>query len=128
MATQVRNFENRTPRYVLQADAVFELALGCGLLLAAGNVASWLGLNATEISIGGVIALVYGLFILFQAQRNATRRTLQIIAGLNLAWVVISGFILVAGWNAFTNEGRWFVALGADVALVLGLVQLYVQR
>lgn len=128
MATQVQNFENRLPQRVLQLDGIFELMAGGGLLLTSESVAHWIGVSAALISLTGIATLGVGLALLYISQRNVTRQILQTIALLNLAWVVISGFVLVLEWNVFASEGRWLIALIADVVLVLGIAELYARR
>jgi hypothetical protein len=91
-------------------------------------VARWLGLNGPLILIGGLGTMAFGAMLLYLSGRNAIRQTLLRIAIFNLAWVVFSVFVLALDWNTFANEGRWLVALVADVVLVLGLVELYARR
>ena len=128
MATQVQKLENRFPQRILQADGIFELFVGAGLVLESQTIAGWLGLSAAPIEISGIMALAFGAWLLYVSQRNASRGTLQLVAVLNFAWVAISALMLVLDWNMFANEGRWLITLVADVILVLGLAEYYARR
>jgi hypothetical protein len=128
MATQVRTLENRFPQRILQADGLFELAFGAGLALESETVARWMSINSVLLLTVGIMTVAFGAGLLYISGRNVTRQTLQMIAVFNLAWVAFSAFILVADWNILANEGRWLVALVADVVLVLGLAELYARR
>lgn len=128
MATQVQKLENRFPQRVMQADSIFEFVVGTALILDSASLASWLGVSATLLTIVGVSVLAYGAWLLYLAQRNLNRQTLQLIAVFNLAWVVFSAALLVVDWNTFTNEGRWLISGVADISLVFGLVELYARR
>jgi len=128
MATQVRTLENRFPQRILQADGLFELVFGAGLALESETVSRWMSINGTLLLVVGIMTVAFGAWLLYLSGRNVTRQTLQLIAVFNFAWVAFSAFILVADWNVLANEGRWLVALVADVVLVLGLAEFYARR
>jgi hypothetical protein len=128
MATQVRTLDNRLPQRILEIDGLFELIVGAGLLLASETVSRWIGISGTLIAITGILTMGVGGWLLYVAQRQATRQMLQLVAVLNLTWVVGSGLVLALEWNGLANEGRWLIALVAEVTLVLGIVELYARR
>ena len=80
------------------------------------------------IAITGILTMGVGGWLLYVAQRQATRQMLQLVAVLNLTWVVGSGLVLALEWNGLANEGSWLIALVAEVTLVLGIVELYARR
>ena len=128
MATQVQKLENHFPQRILQVDGILELCLGAGLILDSQTIAGWLGLSALEIEIGGVMALAFGAWLLYMAQRNASRNLLSVVAVLNLVFIGLTAALLALDWNTFANEGRWLLAMVADVFLVVGLVEVYARR
>ena len=128
MATQVQKIENRFPQRILQADGICELILGAGLILESQTLASWLGINAIALEVGGVIVLAFGAWLLYISQRNASRQVLQVIAVLNIACVALVGLLLVLDWNTLANEGRWALEFASDVFLMLGIVEFYARR
>ena len=128
MATQVQRLENRFPQRILQLDGIFELCLGTALVLDAQAIAGWLGVSILEAEIGGIMALAFGAWLLYMAQRNTSRNLLSVVAVLNLVFIALTAAVLALDWNMFANEGRWLLALVVDVFLVVGLVEVYARR
>ncbi len=128
MATQVQTLDNRLAQRVLEIDGLFELTTGAGLLLASETVSRWIGVNSALIAITGILTMGVGGWLLYVARRQATRQMLQFLAALNLAWAVGSGLVLALDWNGLANEGRWLIALVADITFILGVAELYVRR
>jgi hypothetical protein len=128
MATQVQKLENRFPQRLLQADGIYELILGAGLLIDSASIARWFGISAAELPLVGVAVLAYGAWMLYMSQRNFSRQIFQGIAVLNVAFSILGIVVLALDWNTFANEGRWLITLVADAGLILGLLELYAQR
>ncbi len=128
MATQVQNPENQLPQRILQADGVFELILGAGLLLASNTAARWIGVSATTLSLVGLVLVAVGAWLVYISRRSVTRQTLRMIAFLNLVGAILIGLVLVLDWNIASGEGHWLFALVTGAVLILGLTELYAQR
>ena len=130
MATQVRvqRLENRIPQRVFQIDGIFELVAGMGLLVESDLVARWIGLSATLVVITGLATMFVGVGLFYISMRNTSRQLLLVVALLNLSWVAFSGIWLALDWNVIANEGRWLIALLADVSLILAVAELYARR
>lgn len=128
MATQVQRLENRNPQRVLQIDGLFELITGAGLVVESEMIARWIGLNAALVAITGLATMIVGVGLFYLSLRNTSRQTLLVVAALNLAWVAMSAIWLALDWNSLANEGRWLIAVVADVSLMLALAELYIRR
>ena len=125
---ELQKSNNRFAQRVLQADGIFELVVGTGLILESETVARWFGSNPTLILASGIGVLIFGGWLLYLAQHAVLRPTLQRMAVLNLAGVVVFIVLLMLDWSAIANEGRWLIAFLADGFVVLGLAEIYAQR
>jgi hypothetical protein len=114
----------------LQIDGTLCATSGAACLVWARPLAGFFGLNAPMVftSLGAVI-LIYGVALLLLPGRAAPARALvQIAAGLNIIWIVVSVVGLLAGWFPISSGGKWAVAIMADIVLVITAVQIYALR
>jgi uncharacterized membrane protein len=128
MATQVQSFDNRLAQRILEIDGLFELVTGAGLFLASATVSQWIHISSTLIAMTGILTMAVGGWLLYIARRQTTHQVLQRLAALNLAWTVGSGLVLALDWYGLAYEGRWLIALVADITLILGIAELYARR
>ncbi|HSM55499.1 MAG TPA: hypothetical protein VK879_05020 [Candidatus Sulfomarinibacteraceae bacterium] len=110
----------------LQANALFSGLSGLTLLAAASPVAQLMGLpGATFIlRVIGLGLLLYAGFLLYavrQAPVNAGPAWAAVV--MDVLWVVGSAALLLGGLIPFSTEGRWIVAVVADVVAVFAIVQ-----
>jgi hypothetical protein len=115
-------------RRILTVDATVSGGFGLLMLLLAGQLVAPLGLPAALSRTLGALLLLFGLAVLALARRPAPPRAGVIaVVATNLAWVVASVALLLAGWIELTRLGSAFVlaqalAVAAFAALqVLGL-------
>ena len=120
--------QTRFLRRALQADALFSGLSGLMFLAAATPVANLLGFSdATAINAVfwlGVGLLGWATLALWTATRPQVTRGLvfTIIEG-NLLWVIGSILLLLTGWLPFSTNGKWAVAIVADVVGLLAILQ-----
>jgi hypothetical protein len=115
-------------RRALRANGAFSAVSGLILILAAGPLATLLGLAESSILIGvGVSLLVYAVGLFRNARRETINRVEATIAVvLDVAWVAGSAVVIFAG--VLTTTGNWVVAIVADVVLLFGVLQFYGLR
>ncbi len=105
-------------RRVLQANAAFSLASGLALVLAAGPLAGFSGIEPIVLRAVGIGLLPWAAFVFHTSRRAALRRreVLVVIAG-DLAWVAGTIILALAAFSAFTVAGLiTLLVLGAIVA------------
>lgn len=105
-------------RRALQVNAAFSLASGLALLLAAGQLSGFIGIEPIVLRAVGIGLLPWAAMVFQTAQRAAVRRreVCVVIAG-DLAWVAGTIILALAASSAFTVAGLiTFLVLGAIVA------------
>lgn len=113
---------------LLQVDALMEIALGAVLLVEADTVADWFGVSSSLVIGGGLLAFAYAAFLFYLARGEVSRRTTWMVALLNFDSAVIIAIGLALAWGSLETDARWALALTADAALMLSLVQMAVLR
>ena len=126
--TDVYQVSSNLPKRAVQADGIFQMGVGLGVLLENSSLANWLNVNAEVVLIVAAVAVVSGIGTLYLAQRSLNPKLLLFGAISNLVGVVLVGIVLALDWNNFLNEGRWFLAFLADAFLILGVAEFYVRR
>ena len=132
MASQVstRNDPLSLLRRLLIVDAVLSGVCGLVLILGAGPVAGFTGVDAPlAFAALGAILLGWAAVVWRIASRlEQDVRQALIVPILNIAWVVSGGAILAGGWVPLTTGGAWASAIIDLVVLDLALLQFYALR
>lgn len=118
-----RDDPSRLLRYSLRANAVFSLLSGGILVAAAGPLAEFLGLVEARQSSGLGANLIVFAALLFglAAQRSIRLWLAGCVVGGDVAWVLASAGLIVAGpLSASANAA---VALVASVVLLFAILQ-----
>jgi hypothetical protein len=106
-------------RRVLLADSVISGTTGIALALTAGALEPVLGLPAALLRYAGVSLLPFAAFVLWVAKRDTVSRSMvQVVIGLNAAWVAASAGLLLSGQVAPSGIGYAFV-IGQAVAVAV---------
>lgn len=112
-------------RRALLGNAVFSGVSGLALALAAGPLASLMGLPSPLILIVvGLGVLGYAAIVFRISTRPSISRAEAIFTVIaDSSWVVGSLVLLLTGWVSFTPTGKWLVAIAADIVAVFALMQ-----
>jgi hypothetical protein len=112
-------------RRALIVDALLCALSGAVLVAASGPISDFTGLEPGWVpALIGVGLLAWALDVGLTARAEAIRPSrVRLIAGGNLAWVVVSYGILLAGVPDLTTAGVWTVAILAEIVALVVLVQ-----
>jgi hypothetical protein len=115
-------------RRALQADTLFSGISGIFTLADATFVANWLGFSTAEatrnVMFLGIGMLAWAVLVLWVSRRpRLTHSLVFLIIEGNLLWVIGSVILLSTGWLPFSTSGKWTVAIVADVAGMLAILQ-----
>lgn len=123
----VQSSHSQLLRRTLQIDAAFEAILGAVLIVDATPIAAFLGLDVPGVlTLLGIILLVTAAALFWIAgQEPIDRRLAAAVAILNADWVIASAVVLFVGWLPLTNEGKWAIAILADIVAIFALLQFY---
>ena len=115
-------------RTALLANCVFSGLSGIILLFGSSPLSELFGLQMPRILIGtGALLLVYAAALLLNARRVTVCQTeASITVFLNIAWVVGSVGLLVAG--SLSSAGNWTVTIIANIVLLFAVFQFYAIR
>jgi hypothetical protein len=110
---------------VLLSNAAFGVVCGVICLVWARPLAAAFGGAPPMIlTVLGVGLLLFAAELAWIAHRMPeNRRVLTIIFALDVAWVIASALLLLAGWIPFTPGGTWTVILVADVVAVFAVLE-----
>jgi hypothetical protein len=110
-------------RYALVGNASFSTITGVFIVIAHDWTAHLLGLSGTTNLIGvGIGLLIFAATLLINASRPELRLTeAWAVVVMDLAWVAGSYVILLVA--SFTAEGKWVIAMVADLVFVFGVLQ-----
>jgi hypothetical protein len=124
MAVEVTSKSNLLSR-TLQGNSIFSGLSGIVFIVAAGPLAAFLGLDAPLVlMIIGVSLLLYAVGLFQTATRKPISRSLALTAIiLDVAWVAGSWLLLLTGWLPLTTEGKWAVAIVAEIVSVFAILQ-----
>lgn len=127
--TTSHNPSSRLLRLALRGDSVFECITGIVLIVEAGPISRFLGLDAPATPI---ILFILGI-VLFSsavalfwvaAQEPISRGIVLICSAVNGVWAMGSLITLLAGWLPFSIEGKWTMALLAALVALFAELQL----
>jgi hypothetical protein len=112
-------------RTALLANCAFAGISGVILLFGSSPLSELFGLQMPRILIGtGALLLVYAAALLLNARRVTVCQTeASITVFLNIAWVVGSVGLLVAG--SLSSAGNWTVTIAANIVLLFTVLQFY---
>jgi len=115
-------------RTALLANCVFSGLSGIILLFGSSPISGLFGVHMPTILIGtGALLLIYAAALLLNARRVTVCQTEASIAiFLNIAWVVGSVGLLVAG--SLSSAGNWTVTIAANIVLLFTIIQFYALR
>jgi hypothetical protein len=103
-------------RFALKQDAVGTGANGVVYLVAAAIFGGMFGLPAALLYPIGAFLVVFAAALLVLASRpTVSRAAVVIVMAVNIAWVVASIELLVAGWFPLTGPGVALVIVQAVV-------------
>lgn len=127
MSTQstIQTDRSQLLRRVMLADSVLSVIFGALLIVGAGPIAAFLGISSTVIlTIIGVAVVLYAADLWYIATRPTINRLWAIAAiSADVAWVVVSWIVLLAGWSMFSTAGFWAIAVVADLVLVIAILK-----
>jgi hypothetical protein len=109
---------------VLTANALFSVVCGMVFVAAARPIAELLGLGVVwPVGFVGVGLLAFAAVVWRTAQRlPESRREAVVILTMDIAWVVASVAVLLAGWPA-TTAGWWAVAIVGDMVALIAILE-----
>jgi hypothetical protein len=129
MATQVQTHNQTEPagllRHAILSNGIFCGVSGIILLLAAGPLATLLGIPAPLALRGtGFVLGCYGVALFFLAgqQRINPKLALAVIL-LDVIWVIDSIVLLLSGWLPLTTAGMWIIGILALIVAGFAEVQ-----
>lgn len=124
MAVEVTAKSNLLSR-TLQGNGIFSGLSGIVFIVAAGPLATFLGLDAPLVlMIIGVSLLLYAVGLFQTAAREPLNRSFVVTTiVLDAAWVAGSWLLLLTGWLPLTTEGKWAVAIVAEIVSVFAILQ-----
>ena len=110
---------------VLFSNAAFGVVCGLICLLWARPLAAaFSGAPPMILTVLGVGLLVFAAELAWIARRMPeNRRVLTIIFVLDVAWVIASALLLLAGWIPFTPAGTWTVIFVADMVAIFAVLE-----
>lgn len=109
----------------LRGNALFSAVSGAALLLASGPIAAWMGIGQPLVLAGTGAGLLGWAYLLWRGAGGPDQVALGrgAVAG-DLAWVVGSVLILLAGRPELSRAGMWAVAGVADIVAIFALLQI----
>src|SRR5947209_5268793 len=127
--TTVHNPGSRLLRLALRGDGIFECITGLALIVGAGPISQFLGLNApTTFIILFVLGIVLLLsaFALFwiAAQEPINQGAALAYSAVNGVWAIGSLITLLAGCLPFGVDGKWAMALLAAIVALFAELQV----
>ena len=110
-------------RYALVGNATFSTTTGLFIVVAHEWIARLLGLPGGRGLLGlGIGLLVFAMTLLINARRPELRLAeAWAVVLMDLAWVAGSYVILLVA--PFTVEGKWVIAIVADLVLMFAVLQ-----
>jgi hypothetical protein len=116
-------------RKALLADALLSGITGLALALAAGSLATLLGLPIGLLRWSGVILIPFAAFVAWLGTRDRVQRPLVFaVVACNALWALDSVLLLLTGWVEPTILGEVFVLGQAAVVAVLAELEFFGLR
>ena len=121
--TESARERQRWLRYALIGNASFSTITGVFIVIAHDWTAHLLGLSGTANLVGlGIGLLIFGAALLINARRPELRiAEAWVVVLMDFAWVAGSYVTLLIA--PFTAEGKWVIAIVADLVLVFAVLQ-----
>ena len=118
---------DRLLRNTLRANSIFSTVSGVAFIVAAGQIAAFLGLSADAaiiIALIGVGLLAFAAGVYWIGSRDTIDLNLAtgILIG-DVIWVAGSIFVLIADPFNFTSEGRWATLIIADAVGIFAVFE-----
>ena len=109
--------------YAILGNASFSTMTGLFIIVAHDWLAHLLGVAGGASLVGlGVGLLIFAAALLINARRSEIRLAeAWVVVLMDLAWV--AGSYLILPVAPFTVEGKWIVAMVADLVLVFAVLQ-----
>lgn len=126
-------------RTALRANALFSVGSGLLFLLGAPAVAEFLGIATYDvfgflagpifIFMLGMAILGFGGMLLYMTTRPILDLTqARGVFMMDVAWVVVSGLILITGALPLTTAGSWGVLVITDIVAVFAIAEYFGLR
>jgi hypothetical protein len=126
MSSRVRAPSVRT---ALVIDAAFEFAVGAALVMLAPTLGDWFAFGEqVSIAIGGVFMLAGVAILMLVRKHPVDEPTVRALALANITGGAIGWVAVIAAWSLLEPGGRWLLAMGSDVAIIVGLLELAALR
>ena len=112
-------------RVALHGNALFSGSSGLFLMVAAEPAAAFLGWQLPLLLRSTGAALVfYGIVLFYAARReHVSRRLAWAAILLDIAWVAGSAALLLGDFMPLSPEGKWAVAIIADIVALFAVLQ-----
>ena len=128
--TTARSSRSRLLRLALRSDGIFECITGLALILGAGPISRFLGLDtpATPIVLFvlGIVLLLSAVALFWiAAQEPINQGAALAYSAVNGVWAIGSLITLLVGWLPFSMEGKWAVGLVAAIVAFFAELQLH---
>jgi hypothetical protein len=122
----------QSPRFfmAIRLNAFFSIACGLAMVLAAGQIADWLGLERSmDIRVIGIVLVLFAarLFSIHRSGQLPVVEAWSIVAG-DLAWVAGSALLLLAYADQFSSLGQTLIAVVAALVLAFAVTQASALR
>jgi uncharacterized membrane protein YoaT (DUF817 family) len=116
---------NKLLRYTLRGNAAFSAVSGVIAILAAAPIAAFMGLASPLILLVIGVGLLPFAFLVYKVSTMTAVNPLFVkeILVMDLLWIAGSIAILLGGWPVLTTNGRWLVAVLADVVAIFALLE-----
>ncbi|HFE66030.1 MAG TPA: hypothetical protein ENJ93_02105 [Chloroflexi bacterium] len=116
---------NKLLRYTLRSNAAFSAVSGVIAILAAAPIAAFMGLASPLILVVIGVGLLPFAFLVYKVSTMTAIKPLFVkeILVMDLLWIGGSVAILLVGWPVLTTNGRWLVAILADIVAVFALLE-----
>ncbi|MEU5789283.1 hypothetical protein ABZ754_16340 [Micromonospora purpureochromogenes] len=112
-------------RFALKQDAIGSGANGVVYLAAAAIFGEMFGLPAAFLYPIGAFLVAFAAALLFLASKSrVSRPAVGVVIAVNIAWVIASGELLIAGWFPLTGLGTALVIAQAVVVAGFTALQL----
>lgn len=110
----------------LLANGIFSSISGLVFMIFSAPIAAFLGVDFSGVLIAlGLVLILFGLGVVWLATRTEVPRSLTIVVTiLDLAWVLGSILLLVSELIPLTSEGKWAIAIIADIVAVFAILQI----
>ena len=125
MTTALIQHHSSLLRNTLLANAAFSAISGLSFILFARTFSNFLGWSNIWILPAIGIGLLGFAFIVYQSAKSPRLSSSRIssILTADIAWVILSVFILITNIVPLTLEGKWAVGILADIVAIFALLE-----